>query len=254
MGMRQKAADDRPSLENLIERYDFGIEILHPGGLEITKELATMCHLREDSRILEVASGTGESACFLAKEFGATVTGVDISEHMIRRAESKCKGQNVRFTKADANDLPFTDNSFDMVISECTLSLLNKKKVLGEMCRVLKSRGYVGFHDLYWKENAPTKLREELALIEDERPETVEGWKRLLRSVGMEEVRSVDKSGLMPEWMRDSRKRLGFIGYLKAAAYVLRCWGIRGMVTVLRSERIFSSKYLGYCIVVGRKP
>ena len=50
---------DRPSLETLIEDLDLGLEVLHPGGLEITRELAQLCRIGRGARVLDVASGTG---------------------------------------------------------------------------------------------------------------------------------------------------------------------------------------------------
>jgi len=58
----------RPSLENLLISEEIGLEILHPGGLEITRDLAQLCHIGRVN-VLDVASGTGESAFFLAKNF-----------------------------------------------------------------------------------------------------------------------------------------------------------------------------------------
>jgi hypothetical protein len=46
---------------------------------------------------------------------------------------------------------------------------------------------------------------------------------------------------------------LGAIGQLVLALKVLRRWGIRGLPRILRSERVFSSKQLGYGIAVGTK-
>ena len=51
--------DSQPSLENLIESKNIGIESLHPRGLETTKKLANLCKVTENSLLLDVASGTG---------------------------------------------------------------------------------------------------------------------------------------------------------------------------------------------------
>ena len=56
-----------PSLENLIESENIGIESFHPGEIETTKELAGLCKVTENSRLLDVASGTGEGTCFLVE-------------------------------------------------------------------------------------------------------------------------------------------------------------------------------------------
>ena len=97
--------EKRLSLENLIESEDAGLEILHPGRLEITRELAELCHIGKDTSVLDVASGTGESAFYLAQNFGCRVIGIDISDYMIVRAKKKAieKGIIIEFKKGDAH-------------------------------------------------------------------------------------------------------------------------------------------------------
>jgi SAM-dependent methyltransferase len=105
--------NNRPSLENLIENENLGVEILHPGGLEITNELALMCQVGKETTVLDVASGTGESACYLAEHFGCHVVGVDASDYMIERAKQKAaaRGLYIEFHHGDAHELPFDDNT-----------------------------------------------------------------------------------------------------------------------------------------------
>ncbi len=55
------------------------------------------------------------------------------------------------------------------------------------------------------------------------------------------------------EWMKDSTKRLGLIGQAALAVKIMRRWGIRGVGRVLKSQRVFASKHLGYAIVVGTR-
>ena len=231
-------------------------ESLHPGGLELTRELAELCKIGKDSRVLDIASGTGETACFLAERFGARVHGVDQADRMIRLAEAKAsaKGLEVDFRKADAACLPFDDAEFDAAICECTLCFLDKERVLAEMARVVRSGGCVGMHDLCWKADAPDNLKRTLAAIESERPESLEGWRRLFREAGLVEISVVDKAEAMPGWMRKSRRQLGPAGLAGLTLGILRRWGLRGLWRVLRSERVFSSDFLGYGIVVGTKP
>lgn len=62
---------NRASLEGIIEDEDLGIEALHPGGVTLSREFAGQLALRNRAQVLEVASGTGETACMLASEFGA---------------------------------------------------------------------------------------------------------------------------------------------------------------------------------------
>ena len=250
-----RTIEDRPSLESLVEREDLGIETLHPGGLDITGELAGLCEIRPGTAVLEVASGTGESACFLARRFGARVVGLDRSPSMIARSVAKdgAIGPEVSFLRADAHHLPFPDDSFDVAISECTLCLLEKARVIEEMARVVRPGGRVGMHDLYWEVGAPERLKRTLVEIEGERPETLEGWAALFRAAGLAEIITIDKKELISRWMRSEREQLGWSGQLALALKAVRRWGFGGLWTILKSERVFSSAHLGYCLVVGMK-
>lgn len=92
-------------------------------------------------RALEVGTGTGEGALLVAREFPqARVRGVDISEPMIRAATAKVgldpEGR-IAFRVADAADLPYDDESFDLVAH------LNMPPFIRETVRVLRPGGHV---------------------------------------------------------------------------------------------------------------
>jgi arsenite methyltransferase len=250
-----KSLGTKPSLENLIESQDLGLEILHPGELEITKELAELCHVERNAKVLDVASGTGQSAYYLAESLSCDVIGIDASEWMIEKAREKGKQKKltVEFKKADAHDLPFADNTFDAVISECTTCVLDKELAISEMVRVVRPGGYVGIHDICWKEDVPLHIRQSLEDIEGEKPEAIEGWKDLFERAGLIDVETVDKSYLIPKWIMNIKNELGVRRRFKIILKVLRTWGINGFLRIRKSEQIFQSKYIGYGIIVGRK-
>ena len=89
--------------------------------------------------VLDVACGTGDMMVSLA-ERGCTVTGVDLSEEMLEVARFKVQGS--RLMVANAEHLPFEDNTFDAVT--CAFGVRNfvhLEQGLGEMLRVLKPGG-----------------------------------------------------------------------------------------------------------------
>jgi ubiquinone/menaquinone biosynthesis C-methylase UbiE len=247
---------DQASLEAVIESVELGLEVLHPGGLEITKELAELCHVGSDTRVLDVASGTGEAGCFLAETFQCQVIGLDASEAMVRRAQRKGaeRGLNVEFERGDAERLPFAPGSFDVVVCECTVCYLDTEATIREMVRVARPGGYVGIHDLCWKERAPADLRRRLAEIEREQPETLRGWKELFERAGLVEVVALDRSQVIADWTKDFKRRLGVTGQFSVFFTVFRRWGLKGLRRIRESERIFRSEHMGYGILVGRKP
>jgi SAM-dependent methyltransferase len=246
----------RPSLENLVEEGEIALETLHPGGLEITAELAGLCHIGRGSKVLDVASGTGESACYLAETFGCLVVGVDLSDHMVKKAEEKARRKKLAlsFTKGDAHHLPFDTGTFDAVISECTVCLLDKERAISEMVRVAGPAGYVGIHDVCWKEDTPESLKKRLEAIEGERPETLDGWKDLFEKASLTGVLTVDKADLVRGWTNDIKRRIGLPGQARIFLAVLKRWGISGLRAVWESDRIFRNEHTGYGIIVGRKP
>lgn len=245
----------KPSLENLIETENIGLEVFHPGGLEMTRELADLCHIGKGTRVLDVASGTGESACYLTETSGARVTGVDKSEYLLQRARDKAALRNleIEFKWGDAQQLDLPDDSFEAAISECTLCLLDKKRALNEMIRVTKPGGYVGIHDVCWLPDTPDRLKEQLAELESERPETLIGWQTLFERAGLTNIQTSDRSSAIADWTRTIKRSLGVRGQLELFRKIWRSWGLSGVYRVMQSERIFRSRYTGYGIIVGLK-
>jgi ubiquinone/menaquinone biosynthesis C-methylase UbiE len=142
----------------------------HPGGLKLTERVGSLLHLRPESHVLDVASGKGTTAFFLAERFGCHVVGVDYSGQNIADANqlASAKGLSslVRFERGDAEGLRFPDNSFDAVICECAYCTFpNKADAAREFARVLHSGGRVGLSDLTRGPALPKELDSLLAWI-----------------------------------------------------------------------------------------
>lgn len=125
----------------------------HPGGLRLTEELAGLLALTPDSLVLDVASGRGTSAFFLAEKFGCRVVGVDLSEENVEQANAEARakglGEKVEFQLGDAESLPFASGAFDAILCECAFCTFPSKAVAAaEFYRVLKTGGRVGISDI----------------------------------------------------------------------------------------------------------
>lgn len=68
---------------------------------------------RNGSRVIDVATGTGKQAFAFAKNV-YKVIGIDLSEDMLKVANEKNKYENVKFEVADATNIPYEDNYFDV--------------------------------------------------------------------------------------------------------------------------------------------
>jgi arsenite methyltransferase len=125
----------------------------HPGGVKLTERLGTLLRLTPQSRVLDIASGRGTSALFLAERFGCEVIGVDYSTQNIEQASAaaadKSVDDRVSFRAGDAERLPFAESSFDAIICECAFCTFpDKSTASSEFARVLRRGGNIGLSDL----------------------------------------------------------------------------------------------------------
>ena len=111
----------------------------------VRDKVVTFTEAKIGSRILDVATGTGKQAFAFAQR-GYDVTGVDLSEAMLKIATKKNRYENVKFEVADATNLPFEDNSFDVSCVSFALHEMPatiREKALKEMARVTKLKGTI---------------------------------------------------------------------------------------------------------------
>lgn len=96
-------------------------------------------------KVLDVGTGTGFAASVF-DELGHDVTGVDLSPVMLANARKNIaeRHRTIRLQEADAENLPFDDNTFDLVVSRHVLwTLPNPEKAISEWIRVTKPGGKV---------------------------------------------------------------------------------------------------------------
>jgi ubiquinone/menaquinone biosynthesis C-methylase UbiE len=105
-------------------------------------------------KVLDVGTGTGLLAIeFATRVPGADVTGLDLSDVVLELARDHVSESEVplrvQFQKGDAEDMPFEDDTFDLVISSNTLHLIeNPTRMFNEIQRVLKPQGAFLISDL----------------------------------------------------------------------------------------------------------
>lgn len=93
--------------------------------------------------VLDVGCGAGQTALPAAKN-GARVTGIDLAENQIAHARRRAQeaGLDIRFDVGDAEDLPYSDESFDVAISLIGAMFAPRpEQVVSEFARVLKPGG-----------------------------------------------------------------------------------------------------------------
>jgi ubiquinone/menaquinone biosynthesis C-methylase UbiE len=123
------------------------------------ERLARLVHAiepRPNDRALEIATGPGYVAMALAERC-SEVVGLDLTAAPIAIAQ-RMSGErglaNVRFEVGEADDLPYADGEFDIVVCRFAFHhFLNPEAILAQMCRVCRTGGTVAVEDLFANEN-----------------------------------------------------------------------------------------------------
>jgi demethylmenaquinone methyltransferase/2-methoxy-6-polyprenyl-1,4-benzoquinol methylase len=141
----QRAAKVNDLFARIARRYDF-INDLQSFGLHRLwkRRVAKLAQIKNGDRALDLCCGTGDISFALAQR-GAETTGLDFSPQMLEVAESRQQRnsqsaiRNLKFIQGDAQQLPFPENSFDIVTVGYGLrNLTSWERGLDEMFRVAK--------------------------------------------------------------------------------------------------------------------
>lgn len=137
--------------------YDLQVDMLFSGSTDAMRRMIVrpLLKLKSDStqlRVLEVGSGVGSTTRLLTALFpSAQITAVDLSPHYVKVASERFQNNlNVHFLAADAQQLPFLDEHFDVVVNVFMfheMPLEVREKCLREMRRVLKPDGALAVVD-----------------------------------------------------------------------------------------------------------
>ena len=234
----------------------------HPGGVRLTERLGELMELTPESRVLDVASGPGTSAFFLAKRFGCEVVGVDYSVQNVERANklsaSKGTSSRVRFEGGDAEKLAFGEETFDATVCECAFCTFpGKSAAAHEFARVLRRGGHVGMSDLTRASALPTELDSLLAWISciaDAQP--IDTYEEYLQAAGLKvhAVESHDEA--LAELVRGVRTKLlsaeVLVGLNKLELPNVDFASVKRMSAAARAA--VNHGQLGYAIIAAQKP
>jgi ubiquinone/menaquinone biosynthesis C-methylase UbiE len=129
------------------------VDEFHIRGREATRELASLVKLNSNHKVLDVGSGVGGASRFLASEYGCQVIGLDLSDEYCRVAQEFANrlglASHVTYRQGSALDMPFEDNSFNVVWTQhATMNIADKQKLYSEIVRVLRPNGYFAMYDV----------------------------------------------------------------------------------------------------------
>jgi ubiquinone/menaquinone biosynthesis C-methylase UbiE len=187
--------------EEVLQQHDQD----HYGGTAATDRLIAEALVRAEDAVLDVCSGMGGPARYVAWKTGCHVTGLDITASRVEGATELTRvaglSDSVRFVHGDARAMPFEDCSFTLAIAQESFAHIpDKPRLLAECARVLRPAGRLVFSDILHQGNL--SVQDEQRLFEGmtfSDIATVEEYAEQLRLSGMERVRLID---LTEEWTR----------------------------------------------------
>lgn len=114
-----------------------------PGGIRTVIDFINNNNITKDTKILEIGTSTGFTAIELALRTDAQITSIDINPNSIEIAKTRAKSlgieNRIEFLVADAMNLPFENQKFDIIFSGNIISYIpDRDKALSEYMRVLK--------------------------------------------------------------------------------------------------------------------
>ncbi len=139
---------DRLTIDDLAPIDEF-----HSRRRAATVELAQLLAPKPGDRVIDIGSGLGGPARYLASVYGCQVTGIDLTPEFVSVATELARltglsGQ-VTFQQGSALDLPFADGAFDLAWSQnVAMNIADRPRYYAEMRRVLKPDGRLAIQDV----------------------------------------------------------------------------------------------------------
>ncbi len=176
----------------------------HYGGTDAVDGLADAAGVRAEHHVLDVCSGMGGPARWLAHRLGCRVTGIDLTASRVEGAARLTRrvglDSRVEFRQGDAAAMPFAAAAFDAVLSQeswCHIS--DKRALIAECVRVVKPRSVIAFTDIVSLARMdPEEERRLLAEMFVPRPSFAREYGQLLGEASCTVEHSID---LSDEWI-----------------------------------------------------
>ncbi len=236
-----------------------GKRVIHPGGRASTEALLERAAIGPDDRTLDIGCGVATTAIEIARRSGTQVVAADISPLMLERAGANVRdsgvAERVTVEPADILELPYSDESFDVVIAEAVTMFVDRERAAAELTRVTKPGGRVLATEFFWRE-PPTEEAREIFLGQvcpGLQFDTEADWIRIYSHGGL--------SGLHTETgpfdMITPRGFLSDEGLMHSMAIMVRvaCRPANmKKMSWLMPRMSKAVPYLGYILVAGTKP
>ncbi|MBN8996507.1 MAG: methyltransferase domain-containing protein [Rhizobiales bacterium] len=190
------------------------VDEFHLGWRAATVGFGKALAFPSGAHVLDIGSGIGGPARYLAETFGVTVTGIDLTPEYVALADALTRrvglADRVAFREANALALPFDDASFDGAYTiHVAMNIADKAKLIAETRRVLKPGATFGIYDVMrvavgdLPYPLPWALTGETSFVEPSA-----AYRQWLGAAGFTIVSERDRSAEVKEIVRANRERL----------------------------------------------
>jgi sarcosine/dimethylglycine N-methyltransferase len=212
--LAQTGADTSVLSVEMLQQHDQD----HFGGIPATDALAQHAQINESTHVLDLCCGLGGPARYLAYHYGCRVTGVDMNTDRlagaVRLTERTKLQDRVLFHHANALQTGLADETFDAIVSqEAFCHIPNKKTLITECVRLLKTGGRIVYTDILARNSMTNEIRSRLEseMVFSELA-TLEEYCHLLEEKGCQVVEVED---LSENWAQILVDRLAMYRSLK---------------------------------------
>jgi cyclopropane fatty-acyl-phospholipid synthase-like methyltransferase len=231
---------------------------LTEAGNRLTDRLADMLAIKPGSRLLDIGCGVGQPAIRLGTAHDVEVVGVSIAQGQVRRANERAAAaglaDRLSFQHGDAMDLPFPDESFDLVWAlESLHHMPDRWHVISQAARILKPGGRMAIGDFLLREEEGTEA--DAASVDLVRM-------GVLKLVSIEDYQDkLREAGLVPDGAEDvsdhTRPSWGKAAELFEAAREVaeQHIGVEQLnLTISRFHQLSAAPMVGYVLLTAHKP
>ncbi len=257
-----------PSVLDLIRLSP--MRLFPPGGADLYRQIARLADLSPGLEVLDVGCGKGVPLEYFIREYKVQGTGVEEDPHLIARAEAHFKesglGGAVSFQGASPADLPFRDETFDVVVGELSLAArVDPGDAIRELVRVTRPGGRVVLIQLVWQAPVDDARKKVLSEHLGARPLMAVELRRILLDEGVGGLHTedwIDAGTAFRSKIRKPFPDFSDLFTLREKVVILRQarkrWGWRGVWTVFRREAevhrlLTRERILGLNLLMGVK-